>query len=129
MLGNYDLVAFVMTNDAVRSKEFFAGKLGLRLIDEEEFAITLDAHGVMLKLVKMKNHVPTSHTVLGWEVPDITVTVGEMAGAGVVFEKYDFLEQDELGIWSAGERAAKIAWFKDPDGNVLSISQHETAGE
>jgi len=87
MPGNRDLLAFTMTNDAARSKAFFMERPGLRSIEEEEFAITLDAHGV-------------------------------------VFERYGFLEQDELGIWSAGDRAAKVAWFKDPDGNVLSISQH-----
>jgi hypothetical protein len=67
---------------------------------------------------------PAPYTILGWKVPDISAAVQQLTATGVAFERYPFLEQDADGIWSAPEGAAKVAWFKDPDGNVLSLSEH-----
>lgn len=124
MLGTSPLVAFVLTPEPERAKKFYGETLGLKLVSEDDFAITFDARGTTLRVTKLPGHKPSDHTVAGWEVVDILTTAAELKQAGVTLERYAFLDQDELGIWSAPDRAAKLAWFKDPDGNVLSISQH-----
>ena len=123
MLGSYDVVAFVLTTDPARAKRFYGETLGLRFVSQDNYAVVFDAHGIMLRVTILPGHKPSDHTVLGWEVPDVAAAVADLAKAGVSCEKYSFLQQDELGIWSA-PGGTKIAWFKDPDGNVLSVSQH-----
>lgn len=123
MLGTRDLVAFILTNDAARAKTFYEGTLGLKFVSQDDYAVVFNANGVMLRVTIVPGHAPTEQTVVGWNVPDIAATTAELMKAGVKFEKYSFLEQDELGIWSSPDGKAKVAWFKDPDGNVLSISQ------
>jgi catechol 2,3-dioxygenase-like lactoylglutathione lyase family enzyme len=118
------LVAFVMTTDAARARPFYEDILGLRFISEDDFALAMDAHGITIRITKMKTWVPMPHTVVGFEVPDVEADVRALADRGVQTERYGFLDQDELGIWSAPGGRARIAWFKDPDGNVLSFSQH-----
>ena len=123
-LGRHNIIAFVIIVDVERAKAFYGGVLGLRLVEEEPpFAIVFDANGIMLRLVIGKERAPVQGTVLGWEVPDMEASVTELEAAGVVFERYGFLPQDERGIWTTptGER---VAWFEDPDGNTLSISEH-----
>jgi catechol 2,3-dioxygenase-like lactoylglutathione lyase family enzyme len=123
MLGPYGLVAFVLTNDAPRAKKFYAETLGLRFVSQDDYAVVFDANGVMLRVSLVAGHTPSEHPVLGWNVPDIAAAAAGLIKAGVKFEKYSFVEQDELGIWSSPDGNVKVAWFKDPDGNVLSISQ------
>ena len=123
MLGSYDVVAFVLTTDPARAKTFYGETLGLRFVSQDNYAVVFDAHGIMLRVTILPGHKPSDHTVLGWEVPDVPAAVADLDKAGVTCEKYSFLQQDELGIWSA-PGGTKIAWFKDPDGNVLSVSQH-----
>jgi predicted enzyme related to lactoylglutathione lyase len=91
--------------------------------EEPPFAVVFEANGIMLRLVMAKERPATRGTVLGWQVPDIAATVKELQAAGVEFERYDFMKQDELGIWTT-PTGSKVAWFKDPDGNVLSLSEH-----
>ena len=105
------------------SRSFYQETLGLRLVSEDPFACVFDANGIMLRLVSVKQRTPVPYTVLGWEVADAVATAREMTTAGIHFETFPGLEQDEMGIWLA-PGGNKIAWFKDPDGNVLSISQH-----
>ena len=124
MLGSYDLLAFVLTSDAARAKTFYGETLGLKFVSQDDYAVVFDANGIMLRVTIMPGHTPTEHTVLGWNVPDITAAAADLVKAGVKLEKYSFLEQDELGIWSSPDGTSKVAWFKDPDGNVLGISQH-----
>jgi catechol 2,3-dioxygenase-like lactoylglutathione lyase family enzyme len=124
MLGAHKIVAFVPTTDAQRAREFYEQKLGLKFVSDDDFAIVFDANGIMLRVVKLKEHTPAQFTILGWEVPDAEQSVSELQGRGVQFERYPWAQQDELGIWTA-PGGAKVAWFKDPDGNVLSISQHK----
>lgn len=126
MLGSYDLVTFLFATDATRAKQFYSQTLGIRFVNQDDYALVFDANGIMIRISIMPGHKPTEHSVLGWKVPDINIAAADLMKAGVKFEKYSFLEQDELGIWSAPDGAAKVAWFKDPDGNVLSISQHST---
>jgi hypothetical protein len=93
------------------------------LSDELPYAIVFDANGIMLRLVIGKELPPVSGTVLGWQIPDAISAVKQLMRAGVQFERYAFMQQDELGIWTT-PTGAKVAWFKDPDGNTLSVSQH-----
>jgi catechol 2,3-dioxygenase-like lactoylglutathione lyase family enzyme len=123
-LSKYDIVGFATIVDIARAKEFYRDILGLRLVSEEPpFALVFEANGIMLRLGMGKQLPPGSGTVLGWRVPDIVAAVKELSQAGVRFERYPQMPQDELGIWTA-PGGAKVAWFKDPDGNVLSLSEH-----
>jgi catechol 2,3-dioxygenase-like lactoylglutathione lyase family enzyme len=123
MLHSCNLLAFILTRDPARAKKFYAETLGLQYVSQDDFAVVFDANGIMLRVTTIADHTPSAHTVLGWIVPDIQTSASELMKAGVQFEKYPFVEQDEIGIWSAPGGAVKVAWFKDPDGNVLSISQ------
>jgi catechol 2,3-dioxygenase-like lactoylglutathione lyase family enzyme len=123
-LSRCKLVAFVTVVDVDRAKAFYRDTLGLRLVSEElPFALVFDANGTMLRLAIGRDASPAPGTVLGWKVPDIAVAVRDLLEAGVRFERYEFMKQDELGIWTT-PTGARVAWFKDPDGNVLSISEH-----
>ena len=126
-LGKYNIIAFVTIVDIARAKEFYRDTLGLRLVSEEPpFALVFDAHGIMLRL-GMGKQVPAGvGTVLGWEVPDVAAAVRDLQQAGVHFERYEQMKQDELGIWTT-PTGARVAWFRDPDGNILSISEHPEA--
>ena len=123
MLASAKVVAFLATSDPARAKAFYGEVLGLRLLSEDGFAVVFDAQGTILRVAIVREVVPAPYTVLGWDVRDITAIVRGLAEAGVVFERYCWLQQDELGIWNA-PGGAKVAWFKDLDGNVLSVSQH-----
>jgi catechol 2,3-dioxygenase-like lactoylglutathione lyase family enzyme len=123
MLGNEKIVGLVPITDTARAKAFYADKLGLKFVSEDPFALVFDANGNMLRLTKMKEFTPQRFSILGWQVADIEATVRQLVAAGVTFERYGFFEQDELGIWTAPD-GTKVAWFLDPDGNNLGISQH-----
>jgi catechol 2,3-dioxygenase-like lactoylglutathione lyase family enzyme len=123
-LGKYNIIAFASIVDVSRAKDFYRDTLGLRLIMEEPpFALVFDANGIMLRLGMAKELPPVHGTVLGWQVPEITATVKDLGQTGVRFERFAGMDQDELGIWTAPS-GAKVAWFKDPDGNILSLSEH-----
>ncbi len=123
-LAQSPIVAFVMVREPEPAKAFYRDTLGLRMIEEElPFAVVFDANGVMLRLAIAPQHVPLPGTVLGWQVRGIEDRVREFAAAGVVFERFTGMPQDALGIWTT-PTGAKVAWFKDPDGNLLSLSQH-----
>jgi len=123
-VSTYDIVAFVPIVDVERAKAFYRDKLKLTLVSEDlPFALVFDAHGIMLRLAIGGKASPAPGTVLGWRVPDITAAASDLAQAGIQFERYEFLQQDELGIWTS-PTGARVAWFKDPDGNVLSLSEH-----
>jgi catechol 2,3-dioxygenase-like lactoylglutathione lyase family enzyme len=125
MLGSINIVAFVPTRDAGKARAFYEGVLGLRFLSDDGFALVFDANGIMLRVATVPpQFTPAQFTILGWQVKEIEKLVAALQGKGVQFERYGFLKQDELGIWTTptGER---VAWFKDPDGNVLSVSQHE----
>ena len=122
-LASAKLVAFAATTNPERAKEFYGGVLGLGLISQDGFALVFDANGVMLRVSTVREVAQAQYTVLGWEVSDIAAKVKELEQAGVKFERYSFPGVDEMGIWTA-PGGARVAWFKDPDGNILSISQH-----
>ncbi len=123
-LGKYDIVGFLSIVDVARAKSFYGDTLGLRLVSEEPpFALVYNANGIMLRLGMAKERPPAMGTVLGWKVPDISAAVADLEQAGVSFERYGSLTQDAQGIWTT-PTGAKVAWFKDPDGNILSIAEH-----
>ena len=126
MLSSKKLVAFIPTTQPEKARHFYGEVLGLSLTNEDPFAIVYDANGTMLRIGKMKEFTPQQFTVLGWETHDIDATVAELEDKGIKFEKYGLPGQSERGIWTAPGNSAKVAWFKDPDGNVLSISQHSS---
>lgn len=122
MLKSCKIVAFVATTVPARAKNFYATTLGLRLVSEEGFAIVFDAGGTMLRVAVVQELRPAGHTVLGWIVPDIARAIRDLARKGVAFRRYDLMPQDAQGIWTAPS-GAKIAWFQDPDGNTLSLTE------
>jgi len=122
MLGASRLMAFVATKDPAKARSFYENTLGLRVIADEPFAIVLDANGTMLRVQKVREVTPAPHTALGWRVTDIRSAVRGLGEKGVAFERFGFFPQDELGIWTADD-GTKVAWFKDPDGNLLSVTE------
>lgn len=123
-LSDHSIIGFVATSDPVRAKNFYRDTLGLVLVSEEmPFALVFDAHGTMLRVTIVKSVVPAGYTVLGWQVPDIVAAAKGLSESGVRFERFEGMQQNDLGIWSS-PGGARVAWFKDPDGNMLSISQH-----
>ena len=122
MLGSTNIVAFVPTKDAEKARAFYVDVLGLRFIKDDGFAIVLDANGIMVRVARAQ-FTPAQFTILGWQVENIEKTAAGLQEKGVHFERFGFFEQDALGIWTA-PTGDKVAWFKDPDGNVLSVSQH-----
>jgi len=123
MLGSYDIAAFVPTRDSVKARAFYEGILGLRFVKDDGFALVLDANGIMLRVSKAPEFKPAPFTILGWKVSDIEKVVVGLQEKGVQFERFSFFQQDKLGIWTA-PTGDKVAWFKDPDGNILSVSEH-----
>lgn len=122
MLHSSKIIAFVATRDADRARKFYESVLGLALISDDPFALVFEAHGTMLRLTKVREHTPARHTVLGWEVEDIRSAVSSLQSQGVTFQRYEGLPQDDLAIWTA-PGGARVAWFHDPDGNTLSLTQ------
>jgi catechol 2,3-dioxygenase-like lactoylglutathione lyase family enzyme len=117
------IVTFLLTQKPEDATAFYRDKLGLTFLRDDGFALVFDAAGTMLRIGKVPEFTPAPGTVLGWEVDDIAGSVTELASKGVSFERFPNMGQDELGIctFPTGD---KVAWFKDPDGNVLSLSQH-----
>ena len=122
MLGNATVTAFVATASPALAKAFYRDTLGLRLVSDDQFAIAFDCNGVQLRIQKVEKVQPHPFTALGWQVRSIRQAVLGLSKRGVAFERYSVLSQDELGVWQAPS-AAKVAWFKDPDGNLLSLTE------
>ena len=123
MLAAGKMMGFVPIKDYEAARAFYEGVLGLRFVKDDGFAMVLDANGTMIRAAKVKDFTPAQFTVLGWQVSDIENIVRALGKKGVHFEIFGFFKQDELGIWTA-PTGDKVAWVKDPDGNILSVSQH-----
>ena len=122
MLGGAELIAFSATATPAEARAFYEGVLGLRLVADEPFALVFDANGVTLRVAKVTEVAPPPYTVLGWKVADIAAAVDVLSSRGAVFERFEGMEQDERGIWRS-PGGARIAWFRDPAGNTLSLTQ------
>jgi catechol 2,3-dioxygenase-like lactoylglutathione lyase family enzyme len=121
-LGAAFPIAFVATTDPARARAFYERTLGLAFVADEGFALVFDLAGTMLRVTRVDRLRPHPFTVLGWRVDDAAAAAGGLAAAGVTFERFPGLDQDDLGIWTAPS-GARIAWFRDPDGNLLSVTQ------
>ena len=123
MLADMKMMGFLLTKDYEKARAFYEGNLGFEFVSLDQFALVMKAGKSMIRIVKMPTFTPLQSTVLGWEVDDIEAIVDWLTKRGVVFEKYPFVPDKERGIWIA-PGGSKVAWFKDPDGNVLSVSEH-----
>jgi catechol 2,3-dioxygenase-like lactoylglutathione lyase family enzyme len=123
MLGKSKIVGFVPIKNKERAKAFYQDALGLKFVSDDQFALVFNANGNMLRLVSVPDYQPVQFTILGWDVTEIEEMVKGLHAKGVEFQRYPWAKQDELGIWTA-PGGTRVAWLKDPDGNILSVSQH-----
>ena len=124
MLASAKLVGFVPTKDYEQARAFYEGKLGFQFVSLDQYALVVNAGGHKIRIAKVPNFTPLQGTILGWEVKEIETVVTWLRDRGVTLEKYPFVQDRELGIWTTPS-GDKVAWFKDPDGNILSVSQHQ----
>lgn len=117
------LIGFIPTRDGEAARSFYEATLGLRFVADDGFALVFESGGNMLRVVRTGEFTPPPYTIVGWESLDIERDVEALAERGVTFERYSFVTQDQAGIWTT-PTGDKVAWFKDPDGNTLSLSQH-----
>jgi len=123
MLGSAKMIGFVPTSDYDQARAFYERKLGFEFVSLDQFALVMTVGGHMVRISKVPNFTPRQGTILGWEVENIEAAAAWLRDRGVAFEKYPFVQDRELGIWTTPS-GDKVAWFKDPDGNILSVSQH-----
>ena len=123
MLGKHKLIGFALTTDTKRARKFYEEVLGFRFLKEDPFALVMETDENMIRISPVKEFVPAQHTILGWEVKQIESLASHLRERGVIFQQYPWMKPNELGIWDSPS-GDQVAWFKDPDGNVLSISQH-----
>ena len=123
MLASAKMVGFIPTTDYERARAFYEGKLGFHFISHDQFALVLSVGAHKIRITKIPNFTPLQGTILGWEVQDIEAVAQWLTDRGVPPEKFPFAQNQQLGIWTApsGDR---VAWIKDPDGNILGVSQH-----
>jgi catechol 2,3-dioxygenase-like lactoylglutathione lyase family enzyme len=123
MISGSKVIGFIPIQNAEQTLIFYRDVLGLQFVSDDSFAIVMESNGTMIRLVRMEKFTPAPYTILGWQVEDIEHAVKELAGKGLLFQRYSSLQQNKDGIWTApGD--TKVAWFHDPDGNTLSLSQH-----
>jgi catechol 2,3-dioxygenase-like lactoylglutathione lyase family enzyme len=123
MIAQNPIIAFIPTKDAARARAFYEEQLGMRFVSDDSFAVVMDSNGTMVRITRVGEFTPFPFTILGWLVADIHKTVAELTSKGLQFTRYGFLKQGEDGVWTAPD-GAKVAWFLDPDGNTLSLSQN-----
>jgi len=122
MLGSSPIMAFAATTDSGRAKAFYEDVLGLKFVVDDSYALVFDANGTMLRISKVADFKPAPYTVLGWKVTDMVESINELTAKGVAFERFPGFPQDDLGALTFPD-GTKVAWFKDPDGNMLSLAQ------
>jgi len=132
MLREALVTAFLATTDLERARRFFEGVLGLTVESQDDFALVLrtpgstgsaGSAGSAIRVTRVQQITPAPYTVLGWSVADLRRTLEDLRQRGVTFTRYPGMNQDELGVWTAPS-GARVAWFADPDGNVLSLTEH-----
>jgi catechol 2,3-dioxygenase-like lactoylglutathione lyase family enzyme len=125
MLASGKMVGFVPTTDYDQARAFYEGKLEFDFVSLDQYALVVSVGGHRIRIAKVPNFTPLEGTILGWEVNNIRTIVTWLRERGVSLEKYPFLQDRELGIWTT-PTGDQVAWFKDPDGNILSVSQHHS---
>jgi catechol 2,3-dioxygenase-like lactoylglutathione lyase family enzyme len=123
-LSSAGVVTFVLTGDWEASKAWYTSVLGLPFVADDPFATVLSMNGAVLRIVPIDGYQAGPHPILGWEVPDIAAAIRTLVSRGVTMTIYEGFGQDALGVWTSPDGKAKVAWFNDPDGNVLSLAQH-----
>ena len=123
MLDSAKLVGFVPTTDYEKARAFYEGKLGFKFVTLDQYALVLQVGAHRIRISKVPNFKPLQGTILGWEVENIEAAAKWLGDRGVATEKFPFVQDRELGIWTT-PNGDKVAWFKDPDGNILGVSQH-----
>ena len=117
-------VGFIPTRDAEAARAFYEDVLGLHFVSDDQFALVFQlADDVTLRVVRVGEFKPAQFTIFGWEAMDLASSVDVLAQRGLEFLRFEGMAQDARAIWSSPS-GSKVAWFKDPDGNVLSLSQH-----
>ena len=122
MLTNPTMKAFVPTTQPEKAKRFYKDILGLTFLSEDGYGLEFDSNGTLLRINTVPEYTPQMFTVLGWNIADIAATISALNAKGIKCEKYPFLEQNGQGVWSS-PGGSKVAWFKDPDGNLLSLTE------
>jgi catechol 2,3-dioxygenase-like lactoylglutathione lyase family enzyme len=122
MLSDCKVVAMLATTQPEKAKPFYREVLGLKLLEDGRYALYFEAGGTRIHIQKVQKFAPLPFTALGWSVPDARSAVAKLSEKGVKFERYQEMQQDELGIWTT-PAGGKVGWFKDPDGNLLSLTQ------
>jgi catechol 2,3-dioxygenase-like lactoylglutathione lyase family enzyme len=123
MLASGKMVGFIPTKDYDKARAFYEGRLGFEFVSLDQFALVMNVGGHMIRIAKVPNFAPLQGTILGWQVENIESVATWLRDHGVPPEKYPFAQDQNLGIWTTPD-GSKVAWFKDPHGNILSISQH-----
>jgi len=123
VLENANVVAFVATAKPDVSRKFYQETLGLLFVGDDGQSLVFDANGTTVRIQKVTEVAPATRTSIGWEVHDVVYSVRRLSGLGVRFERFPNLQQDRDGIWTA-PTGTLVAWFRDPDGNLLSLSEH-----
>lgn len=121
-LTDSHIIGFLATTQPDKARTFYCDALGLRLEEDNPAALILRTANAMLRIQKIRAFTPLPFTALGWEVPDIRAAMEQLRNKGVQFERYEGMKQDEFGVWTSPSRA-KVCWFKDPDGNLLGLTQ------
>jgi catechol 2,3-dioxygenase-like lactoylglutathione lyase family enzyme len=122
MEGSRQPIAFLATAHAEQALHFYQDILGLTLLEDSPFALVFSDAAQMLRVQKVRDHSPAPHTVHGWQVSDIEAEIRQLASRGAQFIRYEHLDQCPLAIWTSPD-GNKVAWFKDPSGNNLSLTQ------
>ncbi len=122
MFSKAGVIAFIATTRPERAREFYGARLGLALIEESPYALVFRSGSTMLRVQRVAAFEPQPFTALGWDVPDIRAAIGQLQVRGISMERYASIELDADGVWWTPDGHG-VAWFKDPDGNVLSLTQ------
>ena len=122
VLSAASVMTFIATARPAEARAFYEDVLGLKFVEDSPLALVFELQSAILRIQKVDEVTATAYTALGWQVADIKTAVEELTTAGVIFERYENLPQDDLGIWATADGSA-VAWFKDPDGNLLSLAQ------
>ncbi|MDV6329247.1 VOC family protein [Asticcacaulis sp. 201] len=118
-------MGFLAVSDFGQARAFYEGVLGLTVFSQDDYALVLRSGSTLIRLTRPEKLFVAPYTVFGWQVVNIDDKVFSLTAAGITFERYEALgaAQTPHGVWTAPS-GDKVAWFKDPDGNLLSLSQH-----
>jgi catechol 2,3-dioxygenase-like lactoylglutathione lyase family enzyme len=123
MFGSAKLQVIICTSKIQPAEQFYGGVLGLPLQARSQGALVYDVGGTSVRVSPVPSTRPSEHTVLGFAVPDIASAIAVLQGRGVTFERFPGFSHDQSGVVCAPD-GSRVAWFRDPDGNLLSVVQY-----